>query len=234
VTLTPARLKERDIFGTSTRCGTSGSAPISRPSSATWWAGFPAAQAGSRPGTPWWRSRGSGAVLVDLAETISRRPASPQLVAKRGAERVAITVTPRGVKDRGPDGKETEAGRIGISPSPSTLRAGRIHHRLRDGVQKTAESPPHRAGPVEDRVGQLDRSNIGGPSRSRRRRGSKPAGAAEPGLLHRGDQREPRPPQLVPVPMLDGGHLLFFVCEGHPGGRCRCESEKCQQVGFVL
>ena len=40
---------------------------------------------------------------------------------------------------------------------------------------------------------------------------------------------------LLPVPMLDGGHLLFFVCEAVLGRPLSLRKrEVAQQVGFVL
>ena len=40
---------------------------------------------------------------------------------------------------------------------------------------------------------------------------------------------------LLPVPMLDGGHLLFFVIEGVLGRPLSVRKrEMAQQVGFVL
>jgi RIP metalloprotease RseP len=40
---------------------------------------------------------------------------------------------------------------------------------------------------------------------------------------------------LLPVPMLDGGHLLFFVCEAVLGRPLSVRKrEVAQQVGFVL
>ncbi len=40
---------------------------------------------------------------------------------------------------------------------------------------------------------------------------------------------------LLPVPMLDGGHLLFFVCEAVLGRPISVRKrEIAQQVGFVL
>jgi len=40
---------------------------------------------------------------------------------------------------------------------------------------------------------------------------------------------------LLPIPMLDGGHLLFFVCEGVLGRPLSVRKrEVAQQVGFGL
>jgi len=159
-------------------------------------------------------------------------------VAKRGAERVAITVTPRGVKDRGPDGKETEAGRIGISPSPSTtyVRENPII-ALRDGVQKTAEVTTLTAlGLWKIVVGQLDRSNIGGPIQIAQAAGEQ-ARQGLPSLAFFTAVISVNLAllNLLPVPMLDGGHLLFFVCEAILGRPLSLRKrEVAQQVGFVL
>jgi len=240
VTLTPARLKERDIFGDEYEVWDIGVGPYIPPIVGDVVAGFPAAQAGLQAGDTVVEIEGKPVLSwSDLAETVSRRPGQPtRLVAKRGGERVAITVTPRGVKDRGPDGKETEAGRIGISPSPSTtyVRENPII-ALRDGVQKAAEVTTLTAlGLWKIVVGQLDRSNIGGPIQIAQAAGEQ-ARQGLPSLAFFTAVISVNLAllNLLPVPMLDGGHLLFFVCEAILGRPLSLRKrEVAQQVGFVL
>jgi len=202
--------------------------------------GFPAAQAGLQPGDTVVEIEGRPVLSwSDLAEAINRRPGQPtRLVVQRGSERVAITVTPRAVKDRGLDGKEIEAGRIGISPSPSTtyVRENPII-ALRDGVQKTAEVTALTAkGLWKIVVGQLDRSNIGGPIQIAQAAGEQ-ARQGLPSLAFFTAVISVNLAllNLLPVPMLDGGHLLFFGFEAILGRPLSLRKrEVAQQVGFVL
>ena len=196
VTVTPTRLKERDIFGDEREVWDVGMGPYIAPVIGDTVSGFPAAEAGLRPGDTVVEIEGRPVLSwSDLAEAINRRPGQPtRLVVQRGTERVALTVTPRAVKDRGPDGKEAEVGRIGISPAPGTtyVRENPAPRAARRGAEDGGGHRADRHRPVEDRGGTArplqhrrahpDRAGGGGAG---------PAGAAEPGLLHRGDQREP-------------------------------------------
>jgi len=157
------------------------------------------------------------------------------LGVKRGDQVLTLTVTPA---PTGPDGK----GRIGISHSMAPA-AGAVFVRsdpltaLREGVLKTWEWTQLTVkGMYKLITVQLAPSNIGGPIQI--------AAAA-------GEQARQGLPyltlftalisvnlavlNLLPVPMLDGGHLLFFVCEAVLGRPISVRKrEIAQQVGFVL
>jgi regulator of sigma E protease len=240
LTVTPARVKERDIFGDEREVWDIGLGPYLAPKIGDVVSGFPAAQSGLQPGDIVTEIEGKPVLSwTDLAESINRRPGQPtRLVVQRGTERVAITVTPRAVKDRGPDGKEIEVGRIGISPSPATtyVRENPIV-ALRDGVQKTAEVTALTAiGLWKIVVGQLDRSNIGGPIQIAQAAGEQ-ARQGLPNLAFFTAVISVNLAllNLLPVPMLDGGHLLFFGFEAVLGRPLSLRKrEVAQQVGFVL
>lgn len=175
----------------------------------------------------------------ELAEAIQARAGQPtRLLVQRGSETQTITVTPNAVKDRGPDGAEIEVGRIGISPALAVtyVRANPIT-ALWEGVTRTVEVTALTAiGLYKIVVGQLDRSNIGGPIQI---------------AVAAGEQARQGLPSLafftavisvnlfllnlLPVPMLDGGHLLFFAFEAVLGRPLSVRKrEVAQQVGFVL
>jgi regulator of sigma E protease len=142
------------------------------------------------------------------------------------------------MKERGPDGKETDVGRIGISPAAATafVRSNPIT-ALWEGTVRTVEVTELTAlGLYKIVVGQLDRKNIGGPIQI---------------AVTAGEQARQGLPSLafftavisvnlfllnlLPVPMLDGGHLLFFACEAVLGRPLSVRKrEVAQQVGFVL
>jgi len=172
----------------------------------------------------------------ELADGISKRAGQATVLGvKRGDQVLTLTVTPA---PTGPDGK----GRIGISHSMAPA-VGAVFVRsdpltaIREGVLKTWEwTQLTIKGMYKLITVQLAPSNIGGPIQI--------AAAA-------GEQARQGLPyltlftalisvnlavlNLLPVPMLDGGHLLFFVCEAVLGRPISVRKrEIAQQVGFVL
>lgn len=240
MTVTPARVKEKDLFGDEREVWDIGLDPFVAPSIGAVVAGFPAAQAGIQAGDTVVEIEGKPVLSwTDLAEAIKRRAGQPtRLVVQRGSERVALTVTPRPDKDRGPDGQEIEVGRIGINPAPAAIyvRENPII-ALRDGVQKTVEITVLTAkGLWKIVVGQLARSNIGGPIQIAQAAGEQARqGLPSLAIFTAVISVNLALLNLLPVPMLDGGHLLFFVCEAILGRPLSLRKrEVAQQVGFVL
>jgi regulator of sigma E protease len=240
LTVTPLRVAEKDIFGDEREVWDIGATPFVAATIGDVVAGFPAAQAGLRPGDTVLTIEGRPIVTWnDLAEAISRRADQPtRLEVRRGGETVTLTVTPRAVKDRGPDGKETMVGRIGISPSPAATYV-RVNPVVAvwEGAEKTAEITALTAiGLWKIVVGQLDRSNIGGPIQIAQAAGEQARhGLPSLAFFTAVISVNLALLNLLPVPMLDGGHLLFFVCEAVLGRPLSVRKrEVAQQVGFVL
>ena len=240
LTIAPMRVMEKDIFGDEREVWDLGVVPHVAPTIGDAVAGYPAAQAGLRSGDTVLSIEGRPVVTwSDLADTISKRADQPtRLEIRRGSETLTITVTPKPVKDRGLDGKETTVGRIGISPLPATayVRSNPIA-AVRDGVEKTAEITALTAvGLWKIVVGQLDRSNIGGPIQIAQAAGEQARhGLPSLAFFTAVISVNLALLNLLPVPMLDGGHLLFFVCEAVLGRPLSVRKrEVAQQVGFVL
>jgi len=175
----------------------------------------------------------------DLAESIHKRAGQPtRFAVKRGDQTLDLTVTPNAMKEKGPDGKDVEVGRVGIGPAAATtfVRANPLV-AVWEGAVRTVEVTELTAvGLYKIAVGQLDRKNIGGPIQI---------------AVTAGEQARQGLPSLafftavisvnlfllnlLPVPMLDGGHLLFFVCEAVLGRPLSVRKrEVASQVGFVL
>jgi regulator of sigma E protease len=240
VTVAPARTKGRDIFGDEKEAWDLGARPFTPATIGDVVSGYPAANAGLQSGDRVVALEGQSVSSWDeLAEAIHKRPGRPtSLTVRRGAETLTVTVTPLTVKDRGPDGKDAEVGRIGISPGmAATFVRSNPVVAVWEGVTRTAEVTALTAiGLYKIVVGQLDRSNIGGPIQI---------------AVAAGEQARQGLPSLafftavisvnlallnlLPVPMLDGGHLLFFVVEAVLGRPLSLRKrEVAQQVGFVL
>jgi regulator of sigma E protease len=240
VGVTPAKSKVRDLFGDEREAWDIGARPFAAPVIGEVLVGLPAERAGLKSGDEVVAIEGKPVrTWDDLAESIHERPGKPtRLDVKRGAETLTVSVIPTVMKDRGPDGKEIEVGRIGVGPAAATafVRSNPVA-AVWEGAARTAEVTELTAlGLYKIAVGQLDRRNIGGPIQI---------------AVTAGEQARQGLPSLafftavisvnlfllnlLPVPMLDGGHLLFFACEAVLGRPLSVRKrEVAQQVGFVL
>jgi regulator of sigma E protease len=239
VTVTPVPAKARTIFGEEKEGWDIGLTPAVIGEVV---AGQPAARAGMQGGDVVLAVAGQPvSSWEELAESIRKRPGQATVFTiRRGAETLTLTVTPVGVKERGPDGKEVEVGRVGIGGSrgvPSVYVRSNPLRAMWEGAEETVKWTKLTAtGLYKVVVGQLDRSNIGGPIQI---------------AVAAGEQARQGLPNLafftavisvnlallnlLPVPMLDGGHLLFFVFEAVLGRPLSVRKrEVAQQVGFVL
>lgn len=240
VGMAPTRTKTRDLFGDEREAWDIGARPYVPPTIGEVVAGFPAQTAGLKSGDVITAVDGKPVQSWDeLAEIIHERPGqSTELEVQRGTATSKVTVVPNSVKETGPDGKEVQVGRIGISPAAGItyIRSNPIQ-AVTEGFERTAEVTALTAiGLYKIVIGQLDRKNIGGPIQI---------------AVTAGEQARQGLPSLafftavisvnlfllnlLPVPMLDGGHLLFFVCEAVLGRPLSVRKrEVAQQVGFVL
>ncbi|MCI0547066.1 MAG: RIP metalloprotease RseP [Candidatus Rokubacteria bacterium] len=240
VALTPALTKTRDLLGDEHDVWDVGARPYTPPTLGEALPGYPAARAGLEPGDTVIAVEGRPISTWDeMAEAIQGRAGQPtRLEVRRGGQTLAVTVTPQAVKDRSPDGRESEVGRIGVSPGvPATFVRSNPVMAIWDGIVRTWEVTVLTAkGLYKIIVGQLPLSSIGGPIQIGQAAGEQArmglpslsfftaVVSVNLGLLN-----------LLPVPMLDGGHLLFFIIEGILGRPLSVRKrEVAQQVGFVL
>jgi len=240
VGVTPVQTKTRDLFGDERQTWDLGARPYVPPSIGELVAVFPAQKAGLKRGDVIASLEGKPVLSWDeLAEGIQQRPGQPtRLEVKRGAETLAVSVIPNAVKERGPDSKEIEVGRIGISPAAgfSFVRSNPIQ-AVREGVDRTVEVTVLTAvGLYKIVVGQLDRKNIGGPIQIAVTAGEQARqGVASLAFFTAVISVNLFLLNLLPVPMLDGGHLLFFLFEAVLGRPLSLRKrEVAQQVGFGL
>jgi regulator of sigma E protease len=240
VSVTPQITRARDLFGDEHDVWEIGARPYTAPVIGEVMGGLPAERAGLRSGDTVVAIEDKPVRTWDeVAETIRKRAGQPTSVGvRRGAETLTLSVVPNAFKERGPDGQEIEVGRIGISPAPATtyVRSNPVV-AIWEGAIRTAEVTALTAiGLYKIVRGQLERSNIGGPIQI---------------AVTAGEQARQGFPSLavftavisvnlfllnlLPVPMLDGGHLLFFACEAVLGRPLSVRKrEVAQQVGFVL
>ncbi len=240
VTVAPRRMPARTPFGEPTEVWSLGAGAYLAPVVGEVRAGMPADEAGLRP-----RDR---IVALDgqpirtweeMAEIISKRPGERiTLTIERNGERLEVAVTPRAVTERDPLGRETRVARIGIGPSPprTVLRLDPAAAIWR-GLERTWDVTVLTLVSFWKLLtGIIPASNIGGPLQI----GMAAGQAAEEGvvpyaLLLAVISINLAILNLLPVPMLDGGHLLFFAIEGVLGHALSVRKrEIAQQIGLAL
>jgi regulator of sigma E protease len=172
-----------------------------------------------------------------MAEIISKRPGAPlTLTIDRGGQQLDVKITPEAVTERDPLGNETKVGRIGIE-LPQTYRSTDPLSAIGRGIQRTWDITVLTLVSFWKLVTRvIPASQIGGPLMI----GVAAGQAAQEGLV----------PyaflvavisinlailNLLPVPMLDGGHLLFFAIESVLGRPLSVRKrEIAQQIGLAL
>jgi regulator of sigma E protease len=242
VTLTPVRVKVREMpFGDEREIWDLGAQSYIPAKIGEVLAGYPAAQAGLRPGDRVTAVDGISVPSWDeLAEEIRKRPARPvRLTVERGPETLTLTVTPQPTKEQGPGGEEIEVGKIGISPiAPVFYVRSNPVVAIGEGVARALKVTSLTGiGLWKLITGQLPLSTIGGPIQIAVTAGEQ----ARQGIAHLASFTAVVSVSLallnlLPIPILDGGHLLFFGIEAVLGRPLSLKKrEVAQQVGlFVL
>jgi regulator of sigma E protease len=173
-----------------------------------------------------------------LAKIIHGSPGKPlTLTIEREGQRQDIQVIPRGTKQQGPTGEE-EIGLIGIGPAPeSQFRRLNPVSAAWAGVTKTVDlSVLVVTGFVKLVQAKISPKTIGGPILIIQAAGE---------VVQRGTVQTLTFTALIsinlailnllPIPVLDGGHLLFSLIEWLRGKPVSLRKrEIAQQVGMVL
>ena len=170
----------------------------------------------------------------DVQRIVRLRPGEPlDFVLRRGDQEIDLTVTPRAVEEPDISGNKATIGLIGVKQSVGT------YHKLGpvDAVVTATEETFRISADILTAIGQFvvgKRSvkELGGPVRIGQMSGDTVKLGFVPfisfmallsinlGLIN-----------LFPVPMLDGGHLVFYAIEavrGKPLG------ERAQEIGFRI
>jgi regulator of sigma E protease len=176
----------------------------------------------------------------DLVEAIRTRPGqSFPITLERDGTTLTVTVTPDAVKEKGADGQERQVGRIQAGIATKTVRFEPYNPvtAVGYGITKTWDMTVLTTKGLWKLVSrQIDSSNIGGPIQIATEAGRQARdGMASLALFTAIISVNLAVLNLLPVPMLDGGHLFFFVIEAVLGRPLSLRKrEVAQQVGFVL
>jgi regulator of sigma E protease len=204
--------------------------------------GSPAEKAGIKPGDQVVAVAGEAVYTPEeMTQTIQKRVGQPiPITVARGDRRETLTVTPMAEKSKDQvTGREIEVGRIGVGIDTKVVSFeayGPVQAVWQGGVATWEMTRLTVKGFWSLVVGTIDRSNIGGPVQIASEAGRQ----AREGFAYLARfaaiiSVNLAVLNLLPVPMLDGGHLAFFVVEGIIGRPISVKKrEAAQQVGFVL
>jgi regulator of sigma E protease len=240
VTVSPRKVPTRTPFNEPSEAWSIGVRPYLPPVVGEVRPGMPAAEAGLQPRDRVVALNGRAIETWDeLAEMISTRADETlTLRIERGGSQMDVSVTPRVEVERDALGNETKVGRIGIATATSqSFKRSDPLTALARGVTRTWDVTVITVVSIWKLVtGTIPASNIGGPLQISMVAGQQ----AQQGLVSYAFfvaliSVNLAILNLFPVPMLDGGHLLFFAIEGVLGRPLSLRKrEIAQQVGLAL
>ena len=242
VTVTPREVTLRDpIFKESHQAWDLGAGPKLIPQIGAVTPGSPAEKAGIKAGDIVLTVGGQPVFTdVEMKQAIEKRGGQVlTLTLERQGKTETVNVTPHIIKEKGPTGQEVEVGRIGVSitvrtvtfePYSPVVAVGQGFVRTWDMTVVTVK------GLYKVLVGSIERSNIGGPIQIASEAGRQAKeGAGQLAFFTAIISVNLAVLNLLPVPMLDGGHLAFFIIEAVIGRPISVRKrEAAQQVGFVM
>ena len=158
---------------------------------------------------------------------------------ERDGTRLTLTVTPEPTKEKAPTGEEVVVGKIqaGIATKAVRFEPYNPVQAVGYGVARTWDMTVLTVKGLWKLVSrQIDSSNIGGPIQIATEAGRQAKeGMGSLALFTAIISVNLAVLNLLPVPMLDGGHLFFFVIEAVIGRPLSVKKrEAAQQLGFVL
>lgn len=218
-----------------------GTGPQSVPQITSVGAGSPAEAAGLKPGDVVVSIAGKRAFTADdLVQTIRAHPGQTiPMDVERDGKRMTLTVTPKAEDEKAPSGDTLRVGRIqaGIGSKAVSYAAYDPIRALWHGITWTKDMTVLTVkGFAKLVTGSIDRSNIGGPVQIATMAGQQAREGLGPLAMFTAIiSVNLAVLNLLPVPMLDGGHLFFFVIEAVLGRPLSLRKrEAAQQLGFVL
>jgi regulator of sigma E protease len=201
--------------------------------------GSAAEQAGLRPGDRILAAAGAPIrYWQDLVRDVQPHAGQPiTLTVQRGGAPVQLTATPRAASDTLPSGTVRSVGRLGIVPvMPAPVRPG-LGGAVTHGARETWRMIALVLKFLKDMVtGHQSPRNLGGPIMIFQISGQVARAGLQTFLAFLAlFSVNLAVLNLLPIPVLDGGHLLFIGIEAVRGRALTLEQRsRLMQVGFVL
>ncbi|HON98842.1 MAG TPA: RIP metalloprotease RseP [Syntrophales bacterium] len=175
----------------------------------------------------------------EMAERIARSEGKTlRLTVLRADKRVELAVTPRPVSGRNIFGEEVKVYKIGIGPSPKTVVVRQNPAQAAYGAVKQTWVITKLTvmSIVKILEGVLSPRNLGGPILIAQMAGAQVKEGIIPFILFMAVLSiNLGVLNLLPIPILDGGHLFFYAVEALRGRPVSLRwRERAQQVGFVI
>jgi regulator of sigma E protease len=242
VSVTPQRTTVQDPILRETKTTWDiGAGPQSVPQISSVGPGSPAEAAGLKPGDVVVSIAGKRVYTAeDLVQAIRAHPRQTLAVEiERDGQRLTVQVTPNAEEEKTASGETIQMGRIqaGIGSKAVMFVAYNPVSALWHGALWTKDMTLVTIkGFWKLVVGTIDRSNIGGPIQIASMAGQQAREGLGPLAMFTAIiSVNLAVLNLLPVPMLDGGHLFFFVLEAVLGRPLSLRKrEAAQQLGFVL
>ena len=219
-TVVPKSVPAHNEFGQSIQEPGIGVMPLVTPRISEVFPGLPAARAGLRKGDV---VRRVGTEPVGTWEELASRirkakPGEPLvLTVLRGDKEMTVTVVPEAQESKGPGGETVRDARIGIAQAPETvmqrLSPGRAFLRAVDKTWYLVALTAEVVVKLITRV--VPAKSLGGPILIAQLAGAQARQGLYDFLLFLGLLSVNLGIlNLLPIPILDGGHILFFAIEG--------------------
>ncbi len=242
MSLTPRRTTVSDVFGDKREAWDIGVGPLLPPHVSTVTPGSPAERAAVKTGDVVIAVAGQPVYTPEeLTHAIQKRPGERfEITVERDGTPRSLTVTAERLKEKTPAGRETEIGRIGIgidTKAAVTYVRSDPFTAVGQGLAQTWTITDLTVKGLWKLVSrQIDSSNIGGPIQIAAEAGRQARqGVAALAFFTAIISVNLGVLNLLPVPMLDGGHLFFFLIEAVLGRPLSLKKrEIAQQLGFVL
>jgi len=175
----------------------------------------------------------------ELSEAVNQSKGKPLLITVHRDDRpLSLTVTPKLMKTTNHFGETVDAYKIGVSPLPRTVieRLNPLSAFGRGLRQTWMISKLTVISIVKMFQGVVSPKSLGGPILIAQIAGSQVREGIIPFILFMAMLSiNLAILNLLPIPVLDGGHLLFYLIEMATGREVNLRwREKAQQVGFVL
>jgi regulator of sigma E protease len=235
IPITPRVKEHKDDLGVTIKLGDIGIRHVLPARVGEVVANLPAQQAGFRPGDLVTAIDGKPiATFDDIVDVVAASIGkSLRFTLDRGGERVELTVTPIAVKQKNDSEQLVTRGRIGIAPARPEPRSVTPAEAVRLGLRETYTNLSQTLAGLADIVARRQSADqVGGPILMAEVTARVVELGFEPllrwtalisaniGLLN-----------LLPIPVLDGGHLLFYAIEAV---RRRPLSQRVQEIGFQI